>query len=104
MASAAIRDQVIADARSLPDLIAKASTLDPQLAQQLTTKSAVASASLWGTVISLIVTWAVTKWGLGWNGDTCALVSGVLSMGVNAIVRRITDPRVTGIFSKGPTP
>jgi hypothetical protein len=96
--SPTVRDQVIAEARSLPDLIAKAQTADPQLAAQLSTKAAVASKTMWGTVASLVVSWAVTKWSLGWDPNTCALVSGVIAMGVGAVVRRFTDPRVTGFL------
>ena len=96
--SPTVRDQMIAEAKSLPDLISKAKTVDPQLAAQLTTKAAIASKTMWGSVASLIVSWVVTKWSLGWDPNTCALVSGIIAMGVGAVVRRITDPRVTGFL------
>ena len=93
-----IRDQVIAEARSLPDLIAKAKNFDPVLADQLTTKAAIGSKSLWGGLVTFGVTWAVAKWGLGLDANTCALVSGLISYGIGFIVRRFTDPRTTGFF------
>ncbi len=93
------RDQLIGMAKDVPDLIAKARTFDPDLAASLTGKALLASKTVWGTLAAMVVSWAVTRWGLGWDADTCAEVSGVLVMGATAGLRAITKAPVTGIVT-----
>ncbi len=99
--SGTTRDRIIADARSLPDLIAKAKQVDPQLAQQLTEKPLIASKTVWGTALTMGVSWAATRYGLGWDANTCALVSGLLVLGTSAAIRRITAGPIKGLFHTG---
>lgn len=116
--SATIRDLVIADARSLPDLIAKAEVDDPELAKQLTAKPLIASKSPAGVVVCALISWLATRYGLScsvtsdpatcWTPDTINLVGGVATLvgaAVGAyIMRFITAGPIKGIFSKGATP
>lgn len=95
------RDQVIGMAKDLPDLIVKAQTFDPALAASLTGKALIASKTVWGTLAAMLVSWAVTRWGLGWDADTCAEVSGVLVMAATAGLRAITKAPVTGVVTAG---
>jgi hypothetical protein len=97
-------DAVIAGARTLPELIQRAKAADPQLAEQLTTKASLASSSLWGSSGTLVVSYLAGRFALGWDQDTCALVAGALAWVANLVIRRWTDPRVTGLFTKTPAP
>ena len=98
------RDKIIADAQSLPDLIASAEAYDPILAKTLTGKALVASKSVWGPVVGAGVTWIVTKYGIGWDANLCAEVSGAIVLIVSAVIRSVTAGPIVGIFSKGSTP
>ena len=118
-----VRDQVIAEARSLPDLLAKAQTVDPALVQQLTAKSLVASKTPYGTIAFTAVAWLATHYGLAcpvniatqgatsgtiavvqgcWTPDTINMLSGlaaVVGAGVgSAIMRCITKSPIGGFF------
>ena len=95
-----VRDQVIADAKSLPDLIARAQKDAPDLAAQLTAKPLAASKTMYGTAASLLVSWAITKWGLGWDANTAALASGIIVMIATGLLRAITASPIAGIFRK----
>lgn len=98
-----LRDQLVADARSVPDLIAKAKDLDPTLAEQLTGKALVASKTPWGVLVAGIVGWGVAHWGLGWSSDTTDLVAGAAVVVGAYAMRWITRAPITGIV-KGSTP
>ena len=99
-----VRDQVIADAKSLPDLIAKAQTVDPALAEQLTAKSLAASKTPWGTLASGIIGWLVAHYGLGWDSATCDLVAGGAVLLGSYAMRYVTKSPIGGILSTGATP
>ena len=99
-----VRDQVIADAKSLPDLIAKAQANDPALAAQLTGKSLLASKSPIGTLAAGVVTWLAGRYGLGWDDMTCNLVAGAAVLIGGYAMRYVTSGPIAGIFSKGATP
>ena len=117
-ATATVRNAIVSDAKSLPDLIAKAEQADPALAAQLTAKPLIASKSPPGVIISGAIGWAVAHYGLScgagadpttcWSQDTVDLVSGVVTLlgaGIGAyIMRWITSGPIKGIFSKGATP
>lgn len=94
------RNQIIKEAQSLPDLIRRAETADPELAKSLTSKALIYSKSVWGNAIALIVSWMVTKYGLGWDGDTCALVTGLIVMGVTVGLRMVTSQPIDGVLPK----
>lgn len=97
-----IRDRLIADAQDVPSLILAANTEDPALAQALTGKALVASKSTYGATLALAVSWLATRYGLGWGADTCAMVSGVLVLGVSAALRTVTSSPITGLFQPRP--
>jgi hypothetical protein len=97
-AAPGVRDQIIADAKSLPDLISKAQALDPDLAKQLTGKALLASKSIWGNAVALVVGWAVTRYAIGWDQDTCALATGVVTMGVTVAARWVTTQPISGVL------
>lgn len=92
------RDQLVADAKSLPDLIAKAQAVDPALASQLTPKALAASKTPWGVVAGYAVTWLVSHYGLGWDADTCALVAGVAVLLGSYAMRYVTSSPIGGWF------
>lgn len=100
MAASAFRDQIIKDAQSAPDLIEKAKMLDPALAKALTGKALVASKSVWGNAAALIVSWMVTRYGLQWDDDTCALVTGLITMAVTIGVRALTSQPIDSVLPK----
>lgn len=99
-----VRDQVVADAKSLPDLIAKAQAVDPALAAQLTAKPLLASKSPIGTLIAGVVAWLAGRYGLGWDQSTCDLVAGCAVLLGGYGMRYVTASPIAGIFSKGATP
>lgn len=94
------RDQIIKEAQSLPDLISRAELADPDLAKQLTSKALIYSKSIWGNAIALIVSWMVTRYGIGWGADTCALVTGLIVMGVTSVMRSVTSQPIDGVLPK----
>jgi hypothetical protein len=93
------RDKIIADAKSLPELVTQAKLYDPQLADALTGRALVASKTVWGNFITTGVTWVATKYGFGWDPNTCALVSGVVLLATSAILRTFSNGPITGLFS-----
>lgn len=74
-----LRSAMVRGAKSLPDLVTQAKAIDPQLAESLTEKSLVGSKTVWGPPISFGVIWLGSHYGLGWDDQTCAMISGVIS-------------------------
>lgn len=91
-------DQAVAAARDLPDLIAKASALDPALAQKFTGQALLASRSPWGTLAGGVVAWLASRYGLGWDSATCDLVAGAGVLLGAFVMRWVTQLPVTGVF------
>jgi hypothetical protein len=98
------RDEAIKAAQSLPDLVNKLQTADPDLAEQLTGKALIYSRTPWGTLLATGIAWAVTKYGIDWDESTCALVSGAVLIAASYFMRWITTTPVMGIFTKAPRP
>jgi hypothetical protein len=90
--SSSIRDQVIAGAKSAPDLIHRAEASDPALAKVLLAKGATSLKTPLGGALTLVVTWAVTHYGLGWDQDTVNMVSGMAALCVGYLIH-LLDPR-----------
>src|SRR5581483_899173 len=88
----------VADAKSLPELVTKLNTVDPALAQSIEGKALVASRTPWGVVIGFGVAWAASKYGLGWDADLCALVSGVAVLAAGYVMRLVTAGPIRGWF------
>lgn len=90
------RDRIIASAVSLPDLIAKAETLDPAMANKLKGQATAASATPVGALVGGAVGLVVTRYGLGWDAATVNLVSGTLIL-VGGYIAHWVQARVTSI-------
>ena len=101
MSGTTIRDQLIANAKDVPSLIAAAQTADPALADALTPKALIASKTVWGSAVGLVVGWVVTKYALGWDPNTCAVVTGLLTLGLTAAGRALASSPISGFFKKG---
>lgn len=99
----ATTDRVIADAQSLPDLIARAKLLDPNLAAMIEGKAAIGSKTVWAAVLTPLLAWLVARYGIGWDDGTQTLVVGLASAGIGVAVRFVTKGPITGIVSAAPT-
>ena len=77
-AAPSVRDQVIAAATSLPDLIQKASVLDPALAAALNANATAASKTPIGALVAGAVGLLATKYGFGWPEAMDDLIAGAL--------------------------
>ncbi len=93
-----VTDQVIAQAKDLPDLIQKASTFDPALAAKFTGQALLASRSPWGTLAGGIVAWLVSHYSLGWDDATCSMVAGAGVLVGAYVMRWVTKHPITGIL------
>lgn len=91
-------DIAIQDAKNLPDLIAKLEKIDPTLAQQFSGKALLASRSPWGVLVSAILGWLVTHYGLGWSDDTVAIVDGLIILASSYGMRYITRAPITSVM------
>jgi hypothetical protein len=76
-----VRDQIIADAKSLPDLIQKASVLDPTLAAVLTGQATTASKTPIGAALAAGVAWLASHYGLGWGEGFDNTIAGLAIVG-----------------------
>lgn len=70
------RDELIARATSLPDLISSAQALDPELAAVLTGKAKSASLTPLGGLLAGLVAGIAAHYGLGWSESFDAEVAG----------------------------
>jgi hypothetical protein len=97
------RDRLIAEARTLPGLIAAAQVSDPALAEQLTGKALVYSRTVWGTPIVMVVSWAASRYALGWDPATCSAVAGALTWAAVIALRAITKAPISGVLTPSTT-
>lgn len=97
-ANQAIRNDLVRGAQSLPDLVHQAKTLDPHLAESLTEKSLVGSKTVWGPPISFGVIWLGSHYGLGWDDQTCAMLSGLISWVVLVGCRYVSRSSIGSIL------
>jgi hypothetical protein len=88
-------NDVVADARDLPSLVATLQQADPVLAQQITGKALFASRSFWGNFLVPGVAYAAGRYGLGWDHDTCAIVAGGILVVTSAVLRYMTTSPIT---------
>jgi hypothetical protein len=93
-----IRDSIVKDAQSLPDLIERAESVDPALAKSLSEKSLVGSKSVWAPAATWVVTWGASHFGLGWDQNTCALVASLLAWVAVIGARYVTRSPIGGVF------
>lgn len=101
-AAPTVRDQIVAQAKDVPSLIATAKVLDPSLAQALEGKALLASKSVYGPVVAAGVAWLAGRYGLGWDDNTTALVAGLVTLAISALLRYVTTAPITSIFRKNP--
>ena len=94
-----MRDRLVQQAQSFPHYVSMAETFDPAIAAALEGKALLASKTVWGTAITMAVTWGVSRYGLGWSPDVCAQVAGALTMVATVVLRSLTKTPVTGIVS-----
>lgn len=97
-----IVNAAIADAKSLPGLIANLQAADPSLATQLESKPLLASKSPPAVLIAYGIAWASTRYGFGWDETTCSLVAGVIVTLAAYGMRYVTKQPTAGIVSTPP--
>lgn len=85
-------------AKDLPSLVSNIQAVDPALAQQLTGKALIASKSVYGVIATTALTWAVTKYGLGWDANTVDAVSGAVVLVATAVFRKLSTTPITSFF------
>lgn len=98
----ALTNNAVAAARDLPDLVNKLQAVAPGLADQLTPKALTQSKSFYVTPFVTVLTWASTKYGLGWDPHTCEVVAVVVLIGVNAAMRAISTSPIGSFFAAKP--
>jgi len=91
-------DQVIAQAKDLPDLIQKASALDPDLAAKFTGKSLLASKTFYGSILVIVVTEVARRYSLGWDPNTVDIVAGLIDLAALSGLRFASEHPITGLF------
>jgi uncharacterized membrane protein AbrB (regulator of aidB expression) len=93
----------IAEAKSLPTLIANLQAIDPALTKQLETKPLIASRTPWGVLLASLIGMAAAHYGIGLDTDMDALLSGVIvllfTLVGSYVVRHFTKQPVAGIVS-----
>jgi hypothetical protein len=92
-----LRNNLIRQARSVPDLIQKAERVDPDFATLLAGKALVSTRSPAGVAIAAVVTWAAGKYGLGWDASTVDTVTLVVLVVAAYAMRLITYAPISGI-------
>lgn len=99
-ASTVAVNDAVAAAKDLPDLIAKAKVVDPDLAAAITGKALIASKTPWGTLLTTGAAYLSAKYGLGWDESTDELVAlGGLVIG-SYLMRYVSPARITSLFKK----
>lgn len=93
-----LTDEVIAQARDLPDLVSKAETFDPELAKKFTGEALAKSKTFWGMIAVTIVSQVVVHFKLGWDQDLVNLVAGVVVLAAAIGFRVISEHPITGLF------
>jgi hypothetical protein len=93
-------DIAVAAARNLPALLTSLATIAPSLPAFLAGKSLVAARTPYVTVLVTILTYASTRYGLGWDDTTVNTITGIVLFAVSLGMRCITSTPVTGFFSR----
>lgn len=88
----------VSAAKDLPGLVNNLQAVDPALAQQITGKALIASKSVYGVIISTGLTWAVTKYALGWSPDLVDAISGGVVLVATAVFRALSTTPITSWF------
>lgn len=85
-ASTTVRDQIIADAKTLPGLLAAAQANDPVLANAILGKATNAAMTQVGAVVVGAVTWVAARYGLGWDDKTDEIIAGLITCGAGLAI------------------
>lgn len=96
------RDKIISDAKSLPDLLAKAQTADPDLYAKLTGATSTGLKAPGGSLVVLLVTAAAARYGLAWSPEVCMIVAGVIASAGWWVIHKVAG--IPGIKIPGVTP
>ncbi len=91
-------DEAVAAAKDVPDLVAKLKAADPALAAQIEGKALLTSKTPWGTLACAVAAYASTRWGLGWDQSTDALISGGALVIGSYVMRYITSVPISGLL------
>lgn len=79
---ASVRDQIIKEAASLPELLNKAKTFDQPLYDRIMGQATTTAASPIGALVGAVIGHLVTGYGLGWTPEVVNLAtSGFLLVG-----------------------
>ncbi len=89
----------LTDAKAIPSLVGDLTALDPSLVPQVQAKSLIWAKSPFGTMVGFVVSWAVTKYALGWDANTVTLVTGLVTGAVAYALRYVTNQPIQGILS-----
>jgi hypothetical protein len=98
----AATNDAIAAAKDLPSLVTGLQATNPALAQQIEGKALLASKTPWGTLAVSAVSYLASKYGLGWDADTCTLVAGAGLVAGAYAMRYLTAAPISGWFRKAP--
>lgn len=91
---------VVAEAKSLPDLVDKLGALDPALAQQITGKALIASKTPWGVLAVAGVALISARFGLGWDQNTVELIAGGGVLIGAFAMRYFSSHPITSLFKR----
>jgi len=91
-------NDAVAAAKDVPDLVTKLRVADPALAAQIEGKALVASKTPWGTLAVSAAAYLSTRYGLGWDSATDALVAGGALVLSSYAMRYITSVPISGWF------
>ena len=91
-------NQVVADARSLPELVRGFERTSPDLAKSIEGKSLIASRTPWGVLLAGAIGWAAARYGLGWDSNTVDLVAGLAVLAGGYAMRYVTTGPIRGLL------
>lgn len=97
--AAPTRDQIVAGASNLNQLVKTAETYDPDLAARLTTKAAIYSKTNWFVPLSMVLSWAASHFGFALDADTTSMVIVVVGSVVTWIMRFSSKGAVSGVVA-----
>jgi hypothetical protein len=100
----ATTDYIIRQAQDKQDLIRLAASYAPDLAKALVGKSLISSKSVYGPIVGAGVSWFATRYGLGWDDETSATITGAVIFVVSAVLRAMTSAPITSVLPKKDTP
>ena len=95
-----VESELVAAAKSMPDLIEAARKSAPSLAEQLEGAPLIYSKTVWGMLVTIVLIWLARHYNLGWDRDTDNLVSGAIVMGVTIGLRWITKTPISSWLRK----